>query len=500
MGAPGTGKTTLIQSIVLSAIQDHSPEDLSVYIMDFGSRILGQFGSLPHCGGVVFIEESEKIQRLFALLHLTLEERKREFSQAHATNLVSYRSMSGKKSPGILVVVDNFPSLVKNYPNLVDPLGSLLGECGSYGIHFVFTCNSPNQVVQRIRNHIKEVVCFEMTDRADYLYALGKTDGIEFEKTAGRGLISGKPVFEFQAALPFQGIEDERSDGIKQLATTMTREWKGNRARLIPALPEELSFEMLMGMVENSQKAYAPHEVFVGLRQGDIEPQVIDLRSSTGFIITGTLQSGKTTLLQTCLLGLALSSPSIKMNFVLVDYNAESLGYFSNLPHSISYCTCDDDLAEVLPGIESKLEENRNQKRKGQPEEELPHVLVAIDDCDTFIQQCGQPLKERLFKLINDYKKAGLHIILCGPASIFTSSYDNIVKSVKEFSSGCLLGTTDGALLSLFSVKLMSEEMGKILKPGDGVYSHRGKGTLVRFASPWKGTKRLADWIKEAKA
>jgi len=56
------------------------------------------------------------------------------------------------------------------------------------------------------------------------------------------------------------------------------------------------------------------------------------------------------------------------------------------------------------------------------------------------------------------------------PTSLFSSSYDNLTRAIKELASGFMLGTTDGPLLSMFNVKLPSEEMGKTLNPGDGLF------------------------------
>src|SRR5207237_9215637 len=65
-GAPGTGKTTLLRTLVTSLALDHSPEDLNMYLLDFGGRLLTSFTELPHVGGVVLADDKERVQRLLA--------------------------------------------------------------------------------------------------------------------------------------------------------------------------------------------------------------------------------------------------------------------------------------------------------------------------------------------------------------------------------------------------------------------------------------------------
>ena len=67
-GAPGTGKTTFLQTVIMSAAKTYTPMDINIYAMDFGSWSLNLFGSLPHVGGVANDNDEEKIYKLVNML------------------------------------------------------------------------------------------------------------------------------------------------------------------------------------------------------------------------------------------------------------------------------------------------------------------------------------------------------------------------------------------------------------------------------------------------
>ena len=53
IGASQFGKTNLLELIVRNLAENYSPEELSIYIIDFASMVLKNFEKLAHVGGVV---------------------------------------------------------------------------------------------------------------------------------------------------------------------------------------------------------------------------------------------------------------------------------------------------------------------------------------------------------------------------------------------------------------------------------------------------------------
>lgn len=76
VGASQTGKTNLLQLIVREIASQKRANEVSFYIIDFGSMILNNFEKLNHVGGVVLSSEEEKLKNLFKLLLQELDARK----------------------------------------------------------------------------------------------------------------------------------------------------------------------------------------------------------------------------------------------------------------------------------------------------------------------------------------------------------------------------------------------------------------------------------------
>ena len=74
-GAPRTGKSTLLQTVVLALAATAGPEQRQFYCLDLGGGSLFELGGLPHVGAVIGRGETEATARLFRELRALLDER-----------------------------------------------------------------------------------------------------------------------------------------------------------------------------------------------------------------------------------------------------------------------------------------------------------------------------------------------------------------------------------------------------------------------------------------
>lgn len=79
-GAAGSGKTTFINALIYSIMEDHTPEEVNFYIFDFASETLRAFAKAPHVGDVVLSYEGEKVTNSLKMLYEELERRKKLFA------------------------------------------------------------------------------------------------------------------------------------------------------------------------------------------------------------------------------------------------------------------------------------------------------------------------------------------------------------------------------------------------------------------------------------
>lgn len=510
-GAPGTGKTTFIQTLVSSLVLSHSPQDLNLYLLDFGSRLLTLFTPLPHIGGVVLTGEVERLNRLMHFLLRELESRKERFTRAGVGNLLAYRSTTGEVLPAIVVILDNYAAFASSFADNEDQLAQLAREGGNLGIYLVLTATSPTAVKTKVSGNITMAVALQLADPSEYSSAVGRTGGLLPAPYLGRGLVKGTPPLEFQTALPIQGAsEAERNAALKNLIGQMASQWHGPRARPVPMLPDIVPLSDLIVPSDTWTESPVDRSLKVplALETEDLEPLSVDLQDGPHFCIAGPVQSGKTTLLQSWLLALAERFPPARLQLYLVDFRRAGLVPFERLPHVRAFAQDDDQLSEMLAGITQMLRERHqsvDQARgaaNGLFDErarlaQYPALVVAMDDLDAIKNDLSASTKERLEQLIRRERGTGFHILLCASTSDLTSAWDSWVKALKEMQTGFLIGSSDHSDLSLFNLRLPMAESGKSLTQGEGFYARRGHYRKIKAASSQAGVLTLTSWVEK---
>lgn len=510
-GAPGTGKTTLVQTLVTSLALTHSPQDVHMYLLDFGGRLLTLFSSLPHVGGVILTDEAQRLNRLLRYLLQELDSRKEKFARAGVSTLASYRSTTNERLPAIVVVLDNYTGFVNTYPDAEEPLAQIAREGGNLGVHLVVTANGPSMIKAKVGNSITMAVTLQLTERSDYSVAVGRTGGLEPAPLPGRGLVKGNPPLEFQTALPARGDTDaQRTAELKNLIEQMTQlGGDRSRARPVPEMPDIVPACSLFVPRESWPPVPADGTLAVplGLEVEDLEPLTVDLNEGPHFLITGPAQSGKTTFLQTWLLALAEQFPPQRLHLYLVDFRRAGLWLLRRLPHVQAYIENDDQLGMAAAEIGRVLHERRRawdevRQTAGGPSElqawlsTYPAIVVAIDDFDAFRDGTQMGTRERLEQLARRERGLGFHISLAGASTDLAFSADGPVKAVKELQTGFLLGSNEHNDLQVLNIRLPMSEAGIPMAPGEGYYSRRGRYRKIKAATCQRGDLTLVAWVE----
>ena len=252
-GAPNSGKTTLIKSMITSLATSYTADELHMYVLDYGSRTLAVFHELPQLGDVVYLEDEDKLKKLLKMLADELDERKRLFASVGVGNIFAYRQITATKIPAIMVFIDNFTAYSENYNDYVGQLVTFIREGGNYGVHLVLTGTTSNAFSYKITQNVRQVITLQMADKSDYYSLVGRTN-VEPLNVPGRGLVKLDVPLEFQTALPNFGANDEEMTlGIRTMGKQLNEGWQGKRARKIPTIPTRLSVQELMNRFAQDQ-------------------------------------------------------------------------------------------------------------------------------------------------------------------------------------------------------------------------------------------------------
>lgn len=283
-GAPGTGKTTLLHTIIMSLALSYSPNAVNMYLMDFGGGSLNLFRNIPHVGGVVTGGDDEKIQKLAMIISNEMSRRKQLMADQGLVSIASYREATGENLPYIVLLLDNFAPVLDMYPGLDNFFQTLVRDGGSCGIFLVATGNNTNSIGYRINQNIRFSIALRMPDRNDYTTIVGRTNGLEPENHPGRGLIRSVPPLEFQAALPSEGrSEVERVANIRGLVALMSMKWTGRRAASIPVVPDVVRLS-----------DYPCSHLFLGVSCQDATSREIDIENAQYFVVSAAYDCSET--------------------------------------------------------------------------------------------------------------------------------------------------------------------------------------------------------------
>ncbi len=468
-GAPGTGKTTLLQSAVMSVIGMYSPERVNLYLMDFGGWSLGMFKNFPHVGGVANDNEDVKIEKLVQLLERKLNERKETFSRAGVGSLQAYRQATGEILPDIVLVVDNFAPVLQLYPDLDAFFIRLTREGGSYGMYLLVSVNNPMALGFRINQNIRMAVALNMADRSDYQGIVGKTDGLEPENLEGRGLVKGNPPLEFQAALPVRGgSEGERTARIRGLSEEMRNHWKGMSAAPIPLMPERISYGEAAG-----------GGITLGLSLQYVEPVCLSQARAHYLPVVGLSGSGKSNMMQV-LAKQSLEQEGMQVAYLDLQQSATELDGHERCLYMTDADAFDAYMQELVP-----LLQERKNRHDADESAAFEPVSIFVDDYRQAFDALSEQTVKRLEAVIRLGRGLDVYLYIAEETDAFSrlcGQGEAVTMLMARENNAILLGGSLTAYPSFHS-DLSGLQKNQALGQWEGYLIEKGNTTRFRAMS-----------------
>lgn len=245
-GASGSGKTTMIQALLLSLARRYSPEQVNFYILDYSSRLLHLFKKLPHCGAVLGEEQEDSLSAFFQMIREIIARRKKLFSQMEVD---SYEAACRiRQIPLIFVIIDNLAGMTASPrgQEQYERLQGYLKACGNYGVRYVVTISHLNEASMRVKQEFSGRIGLGLKDKYEYAEMLNCRVTYLPPEVAGRGLYNyeGRPL-ELQLAMYRPEEEDrERLQDLKEEIESLCRKYSGYpRAKHLPEISPLETYE-----------------------------------------------------------------------------------------------------------------------------------------------------------------------------------------------------------------------------------------------------------------
>ena len=472
-GASGWGKTTFLRSLAISLAATLSPENVHIHVLDLGGRSLEMLRDLPHVGTIISPDErgyEERVQQLLAELHELVDARKKLFSGMGVSTLIEYNNGAPPKvEPAIVLLIDNVAELIDTFGNDTreNPDGPLerfvaLARQGRpYGIHFVITAARPATLNNKLYNLFTERFTLRLADPSEYSAVVGSNPG-EIEEIPGRGLTrwAGRPL-TFQVALMPGALDAQgrvRGEGqrIRDLGLQMAQVITDQKLQFtapirIQALPERVLYREILARTSGRefndatviddlrafaranwvQHATAEHadwlKVSPGYVAGETARTLTLSAKADGVhgLIAGGTGSGKSELLMTLIVGLALNYSPAQLNFVLVDFKGGgAFKPFEAMPHCVDVVTNLNKSAvhRMFTAIDAEIRRRQELnasipggsdivaiRRMGKPI--YPHLVIIIDEYAEMIDN-NPEYRQQLDSITRVGRSLGINLIL----------------------------------------------------------------------------------------
>ncbi|HEX2913516.1 MAG TPA: FtsK/SpoIIIE domain-containing protein [Chloroflexia bacterium] len=239
-GAPGSGRTTFLRSLVAGLALTHRPDLLHFYYFDFANS-LEVFENLPHTARYLSTLNLARMKPTMRLLVEELDRRQAIFNSKQVADIWTYhnrRSQQDEVLPLIVVMITSFSAYRSELPFDAEQLKKLVGEGRRRGIHVVLAVDSYIDYESgRRADQFYHVVLRQTLDHLPF--SINKSRVGVWAGTPGRGFVmtqdSTKPALEIQVALPAAEEPDRQLPALEQLVKQMRQAVSANYSHLAAA-------------------------------------------------------------------------------------------------------------------------------------------------------------------------------------------------------------------------------------------------------------------------
>ena len=468
-GTTGAGKSELLQTMIASLAWVNRPDAMTFVLVDYkGGSAFKDCVQLPHVVGMVTDLDPHLTQRALTSLSAELTRRERILAAAGVKDIEDYTAQlereahGGSRADGLLapqlealprlvIVIDEFASLVRDLPDFVTGLVGLAQRGRSLGIHLILATQRPSGVVSAdIRANTNLRIALRVTDAAESADVIEAPDAAYISRaTPGRGYVR----LGHASLVPFQAgrIGGHRPGMDPRTAASRPRvipvDWPalGRPEPSRPAAPPQVDDEvtdlkMLVGQIQHAAAGLripaqpspwlAPLPRTLLLRdlptartrppiRGEAElpfgltdlpetqrqrPAALQLDTFGHLMAAGAPRSGRSQLLRSIAASIAVSCSCADAHMYGIDCGNGALLPLADLPHcgAVVTRTQAERAARLITRLGAELGRRQElfaedgyaglteQRAAAAPGDRLPHIIVLLDRWEGFTTTLGE--------------------------------------------------------------------------------------------------------------
>ena len=467
-GVAGSGKETLLTTVLYSSLIYYSPKEVNYYILDFGSESLRMFKDAKIVGDILLSTDEEKIENLYKMINKELEKRKKLFAD-YGGDYQNYCKNNDNTIPAIIVIINNYEAYQEMQSDHDEDLIIITRDCVKYGIYFIITVNTPNGVRFKLKQNFNQEFVLGQNNEDDYTTILGNVQKTYPSKLLGRGIIKTDQVYEFQTAKVVDK-EDVRKF-IKEKCVEISEQFN-EKAEPIKVLPEVVSLKD----IENDLGEY--NKLIIGLSRQDLTSVTYDYRKNCGNLIT----SLDITLIYPLIKSIIGQLIYLKNSVIFI--NADDYVLDDKYKEYINYedSNFDDIFEKLFDYIRKKENEFIDSNYDKNLFANMNNVIVLINGIDSFRNKLNDNNRVNLKIMFEKAKELGIIKF------IFIDSVDNIRKVETEQWYKMLVNSNNGVWIGngindQFSLKITqrTKEIKEEIPDNFGFVVKRGKPVLTKI-------------------
>lgn len=440
IGIPGSGTTTALASLALTAARHRAPSDLDLLILDLGNGGLADLKFLPHTVAYVGHGGRAKEQRVrfMRFLHEELERRRASVEIGNP----------------MLILIDGLASLRDEYDDydgqvLLNLLYRAYTEGAALGMHFAVATPRIKTIPIAMDEVTTQKWLFRLADTYDYSGQGVKGKNIP-AAVPGR-CVNSEALLQMHVATPDTSLV-EAVNKVRQMWSTAEP-----KSEVIGQLPDAISVDKLGAHADLSHE---PWRIPVGLGEQNLRPVFLEIYEGEHILVAGSTRSGKSTML--------LAFKEILEQAHAAD-GQEKPDVWAICSRRSPLSTVNfDHLAVGEAEIPSLTAQIRLINR--------PTILL-IDDADSFADA------DKSIGNLVDNPPPGLCIIAAGRADELRTLYNHWTKNLRKAKCGILLQPNvdmDGDLLGAKLPRKAPVE----LTQGRGYAVSNGTVQLIQAVQP----------------
>jgi DNA segregation ATPase FtsK/SpoIIIE, S-DNA-T family len=438
-GAPQSGKSTLLRSLLLGLALVNTPREVQFYGLDFGGGGLASIAGLPHVGSIATRLERDRVVRTIEEVLQIMEKREAEFAQRGLDSMTSYLAACARgeiddRFGHVFLVIDGWYTMKQDYQDLDGKFQEIVSRGLAFGVHVMVTATRWSEMRTWMRDLMGTRFELRLGDAMES--EVGSRKAATVPHQPGRGLTMDG--LHFLSALPrLDGlaVTDDLAEATKSVTEEISTFWPGPAAPRVRMLPASLPATDLPEPEPEVRFA-------LGLDEQRLAPVWHDFLATPHLLVFGDNETGKTNLLRLALRSVQRRYRPDQAKVVLGD-SRRDLDTAIDPAYLVGTGFTGDQLYDLagkasvsmnkrIPGADISSERMRRRDWW-----EGPELFVVVDDYDLMTRGTGPgSALEPLLPLLAQGASIGLHVLLARSTSgSMRAMMDPVIRRIWELGN-----------------------------------------------------------------